>query len=88
MLAFSVITEIDDYYAKSLKNNLARGLLSEGVTLSFSKFGQDNGREMLDVNKSRCQKLINFLFHIFQAFYDSIYFYFMPFLVLYLTFVL
>lgn len=41
LLAFSVIAEIDDFYAAHLKNSFARFLVEEG-TLSFSKLGRDD----------------------------------------------
>lgn len=84
LLAFGVICQIDDFYVQSLKNNLAQGMLEEGVTLSFRKLG-NTGRDVLDVNKSCCQWCLIKVFHLLQALYDSVYFYFMPYLAIVLS---
>ena len=46
LLAFAVIAEIDDFYAKSLTNHFGRELVDEGV-LRFSKIGKENGVDPL-----------------------------------------
>ena len=63
LLAFGVICQIDDFYAGTLQNNIAQNLLNENATLSFEKLGRD-GRDNLDVNRSKLQRFINFVFHI------------------------
>jgi hypothetical protein len=86
LLAFNIIAEIDDYYAASLKNSFPRALQQKG-SLSFSKLGKDD-HDPLEINKSWVSKGLQWVYRTCQMCYDSFYFYFMPFLVLYLTFVL
>ena len=87
LLAFGIIAEIDDYYAQSLKNSFPRAL-QENSTLSFSKLGKDN-HDPLEINKSYISRyFFQGIYRFWQLFYDSFYFYFMPFLVMYLTYVL
>lgn len=49
-LVFNIIAEIDDYYAKSLKNSFPHELQQKG-RLSFSKLGKDDN-DYLEINKS------------------------------------
>jgi hypothetical protein len=86
LLAFGIIAEIDDFYAASLKNSFPRALQQNG-TLSFSKLGKDD-HDPLEINKTYFSKFLLGVYRLFQWFYDSIYFYFMPFFVVILTFVL
>jgi hypothetical protein len=86
-LAFGVIAEIDDFYAQSLKNSFAKAL-QQSSTISFSKLGKDN-HDPLEINKSYISRFVlQSIYRFWQLFYDSFYFYFMPFLVLFLTYVL
>ena len=86
LLAFNIIAEIDDYYAKSLKNSFPHALQQKG-RISFSKLGKDD-HDPLEINKSFVSMGLQWVYRFFQMCYDSVYFYFMPYLVLYLTFVL
>lgn len=86
LLAFAVIAEIDDFYARSLTNHFGRELVDEGV-LTFSKIGRDDADDPLQINQAWfswvCQKIYGF----WQGFYDSFYFYFGPYVVVALTFI-
>lgn len=86
LLQFYVIAQIDEFLAFTLKNNLAYGILEGQVTLSFAKLGRD-GRDPLTVNNQKCFKYpFIWTYKLIQAFYDSIYFYFMPYLAIVISF--
>jgi hypothetical protein len=86
LLAFGVIAEIDDYYARSLRNNFSQYLVQEGQ-LCFSKLGKDES-DPLEVNKAGISRVIYYAYRTLQLLYDSIYFYFTPYLVICVTFVI
>jgi hypothetical protein len=56
LLAFGVIAEIDDFYAKSLKNSFSQQLLNNSK-LKFSKLGKDD-TDSLEINKSLASKAL------------------------------
>jgi hypothetical protein len=60
LLIFNIIAEIDDYYAKSLKNSFSHALHKKG-SLSFSKLGYD-GNDPLEINKSWVSKVLQLLY--------------------------
>ena len=84
LLAFSVIAEIDDFYAGTLKNSLLLYLIEEGK-INFSLLGRDN-RDPLEVNQATTSKVLYYFYKITQIVYDSFYFYFCSFLTLVFTF--
>jgi len=86
LLAFKVIAEVDDYYAKSLRNNFPRALQQKG-RLDFYKLGRDN-HDPLDINKNWLSWGLKWIYCTLQIFYDSVYYYFMPYLILPMTFIL
>lgn len=86
LLAFKIIAEVDDYYAKSLRNSFPRALQQKG-RLNFSKLGKDN-HDPLDINKNWLSGGLKLIYCTLQMFYDSVYYYFMPYLILPMTFIL
>lgn len=86
LLAFAIIAEVDDIYCKSLKNHLGRYLVEEG-SLNFSKLCTDN-QEPLYVNRAHFSQICKAIYRLFKVMYDSIYFYFAPYLVVALSFLI
>lgn len=85
LLAFSVIAEIDDFYAGTLKNSLMVHLIEEGK-INFGQLGRDN-RDPLQVNKATTSKILFGFYRTMQTLYDALYFYFAAYLTFLFTFV-
>ena len=65
LLAFAIIAEIDDLYAKSLKNSLGSYLI-DSCRLSFSSLGQENDNaHALEVNKARISQALHWFYRLF-----------------------
>jgi hypothetical protein len=77
VVVFIFISQIDEFVFMLQQNTLGKGLLKEGVTLNFQK---RTARELLDVNQSWFYWCLTILFLVLLAMYESIYFYFMPYL--------
>ncbi|CDW81844.1 UNKNOWN [Stylonychia lemnae] len=79
-IALGVIAEIDNIYAKSLQHNTMRAMIADGVTLEYNE--ENPARPGYQKNKS----LAKILYKIIRVYYESYYYYFMPFTVVGLTF--
>ena len=88
LLQFFVIAQIDEFLSMTVKNNLAKSIFEEQVTLSTKSLGTADFDPLL-INKTRLYKSFFIkIYWMLQIFYDSIYFYFMPYLTFILSFVL
>ena len=84
LVAFGVIAQIDDFYADSLKNSFLKKIVSKG-SLNFQSL-QNKPFNSLDINKLPQSKVLHFIYKLIRAIYDSVYFYFCPFLVVIVSF--
>ena len=60
LLAFTVIAEIDDFYAKRLKNSFEHKLQQKG-SLSLSMLGNDDN-DPLEINKTWVSRVLKLLY--------------------------
>lgn len=60
LLIFNIIAEIDDFYAKRLKNSFPHKLQQKG-SLSFSMLGNDDN-DPLEINKTWVSRVLKLLY--------------------------
>ena len=86
LLAFGIIAEIDDCFAQSLKDSFPAALQKNGK-LSFKKLGgPEDDVDDLEINRSTMSRFLIGIYRICKLAYESVYFYFMPFMVILITF--
>ena len=83
-IQFAAIAQIDDLYSQSLKNSFLRTLVQQ-TSLNFQSIN-NKGFKQLDLNKRFLSKVTLVLYKILKTAYDSLYYYFAPIWVLFISF--
>lgn len=87
LIAFGAISEIDDFYAKSQRNSFLRFLVTE-TRLNFQSIGNRKFDD-LAINRLLPSKVCyHVLYKLIKMLYQAVYFYFVPFFVVLLSFVI
>ena len=81
-LALTFIIQIDNYFAKVQTNSFLNQIVSD-QPLNFGKLDEENGLEREENKRVWWRFVIIPIYKLLSVFYSAVYFYFMPFFIVF-----